>query len=215
MGKTISFDLWKTLICSNPQFRVEKCSLIRKHFNLGISDEEIVDSFKRVDVILDKIQEKFLVQPELLTSWALVLSEIGVEQTSVEDIKSFLRLYYQLFLVYPPVLLDDVEWLFEKLFRVQGLELYILSNTILVNGEVLDQFLKTTFLGRIKVFFSDTHFPKPDCRAFGNIENKPFIHVGDNPIADGKCKDFGIEFYQVRANGKSLKDFWQYIEHRL
>lgn len=215
MNKAISFDLWQTLISGNPRFRGEKCELIRKFFNVVKSDEEILKAFARADRLLDKIQENFLIQPEYLTSWAVVLHEIGIESAHVDDIKEFLRLYNQLFLEIPPVLYDDVEWLFEKLYRVEGLDLYILSNTILVRSDALGKFIKTTFLREIEAFYSDTHYPKPDCRAFEVFKNKPFVHVGDNVVADGVCCDFGIEFYQVRTNGKSLKDFWRDVQDRL
>ena len=214
-NKAISFDLWQTLISGNPQFRAEKCELVRKYFKIAESNEEILNSFVRADRVLDKIQEKFLIQPEYLTAWAIVLCEIGIEQTNVDDIKEFLRLYNQLFLQFPPILFDDVEWLFEKLSRIGQLDLYIFSNTILVRSEVLEKFIKTTPLKEIKAFYSDTHFPKPDCRAFEVFETKPFIHVGDNIFADGNCSNFGIEFFQVRTNGKSLKDFWYHINQRL
>lgn len=207
--------MWITLIERNPNFKREKCELIRRFFNLNKTNVEILASFVRADALLDKVQEKFLVQPEYITSWAVVLKEIGIEQTNIKDIKSFLQLYNQLFLEYPPVLLDDVQWLFEKLFKIRRLDLYILTNTILIPSETLDKFIKTTILREIKTFYSDTFFPKPDARAFQTLENKPFIHVGDNVFADGKCTDFGIEFYQVRTNGKTLLDFWQYIKERL
>lgn len=215
MRNAISFDLWVTLIKRNPKFKKEKCELIRSFFKIADSDEKILNAFTRADKLLDDLQEKFLLQPDRLTSWAIVLREIGIERSSVEEIKSFVQAYDQLFLEHPPILFDDVEWLFEKLFKFEQLDLYILSNTILIIGETLDKFIKTTCLKEIKAFYSDRHFPKPDCRAFEMFGNRPFVHVGDNIIADGKCTDFGVEFYQVRTNGKSLEDFWQYIEPRL
>lgn len=215
MNKAISFDLWQTLIGGNPKFKEEKCELIRSYFSIDKSDREILDSFVRADKLLDKIQEKFLIQPELITSWAIVLCEIGIEQTNPADIERFLEIYNQLFLEFPPVLFDDVEWLFEKLVKFERTDSYILSNTILVQSQTLQKFIETTVLKEITTFYSDTHFPKPDCRAFEVFENKPFIHVGDNIITDGNCINSGIEFYQVRTNGKSLKDFWQHINTEL
>lgn len=215
MSKAISFDLWVTLIAGNPQFKKEKCSLIRRYFALDLSDEEILEAFKRADLLLDKIQEKFLIQPEYYTAWSVVLNEIGLKCTTSAKIKSFLRIYNQLFLEYPPILLDDAQALFKKLLEIKHLEICLLSNTILVQGKTLDKFIKTTVLKEVKAFYSDTYYPKPDERAFKNLGIKPFLHVGDNLIADGSCEDFGIEFYQVRTNGKTLEDFWQYIKPRL
>lgn len=211
MGKAISFDLWQTLISGNPQFKQEKCELIRSFFNIDKSDREILDSFVRADKLLDKVQEKFLIQPEHFISWAIVLSEIGIEQSNPAEIEKFLEIYNRLFLEFPPILFDDVEWFFEKLLKTGETDSYILSNTILVRSEILEKFIDTTVLREFTAFFSDTHFPKPDSRAFEAFENKPFIHVGDNLYADGNCVNSGIEFYQIRTNGKSLKDFWQYI----
>lgn len=211
MNKAISFDLWQSLISGNPQFKLEKCELIRKFFNLDKSDREILDSFVRADKLLDKVQEKFLIQPELFFSWAIVLSEIGIEKSNPAEIESFLEIYNRLFLEFPPVLFDDVEWFFEKLRNDGTTDSYILSNTILVRSETLQKFINTTILKEVTAFYSDTHFPKPDCRAFEVFENKPFIHVGDNVYADGNCVNSGIEFYQIRTNGKTLKDFWQFI----
>lgn len=215
MTKTVSFDLWMTLISGNPRFKTEKCELIRNYFRLSRTDEHILNAFKSADKLLDKLQERFLMQPDHLTSWAIVLNEIGLEETSADEIKAFLGIYNRLFLEFPPVLFDDVEPFFEKLFKVDGLKLYLLSNTILVVGETLDKFIKTTVLKDIEAFYSDSHFPKPDRRAFEALPSKPSIHVGDNLTTDGSCENVGIEFYQVRADGKSLADFWQYIKPRL
>ncbi len=203
------------MIAGNPQFKLEKCELIRNYFRLSYSDEHILNAFKSADKLLDKLQERFLMQPDYLTAWAIVLNEIGVEEMSAQEISEFLKTYNQLFLEFPPVLFDDVEFLFEKLSKVEELKLYLLSNTILVVGEVLDKFIKTTVLKNIEAFYSDSHFPKPDGRAFEKLTNKPFVHVGDNLISDGGCANFGIEFYQVRTNGKSLVDFWRYIKPKL
>lgn len=215
MSKALSFDLWMTLIAGNQQFRCEKCELIRNYFRLNYSDEHILDAFKRADKLLDKLQERFLVQPDCITSWGIVLEEIGLEESSADEINEFLQIYNQLFLDLPPILFDDVEFLFEKLFKIDGLKIYLLTNTILIVGETLDKFLKTTFLKGIQAFYSDSHFPKPDRKAFENLPIRPMIHVGDNLITDGGCTNFGIEFYQIRNNGKTLVDFWRYIEPRL
>ena len=215
MNKAISFDLWGTLIGRSPQFTLKKCELIRQYFNINSSDREILDAFTRADKVLDNLQEHFLIQPEHLESWLLVLKEIGVEKPDLKTLRSFVSLYNDLFLEFPPVLYSDVEGLFEELSRVDKADLYILSNTILITSATLNEFIGTTCLRHVKAFYSDTHFPKPDRRAFEILETKPFIHVGDNIIADGKCQDFGIEFFQVRTNGKTLENFWQYIKPRL
>ena len=215
MTKAISFDLWLTLIAGNPQFKTEKCELIRNYFRLPYTNEHILKAFKSADNLLDTLQERFLMQPDYLTSWAIVLNEIGIEDTSADEIKAFLKTYNQLFLEFPPILFDDVEFLFEKLDKIGELKLYLLSNTILIVGEVLDKFIKTTILKDIEAFYSDSHFPKPDRRAFEKMTSRPIIHVGDNLVTDGGCTNFGIEFYQLRSNGKSLVDFWQHIEPRL
>jgi FMN phosphatase YigB (HAD superfamily) len=215
MQKVVSFDLWITLIGRNPQFKHEKCELIRNFFRVPYSDDHILEAFQRADRLLDRLQERFLMQPHHLTSWAIVLDEIGLNGTSSDEIEAFLRIYNQLFLEFQPILLDDVGFLFDKLFKIEELKLYLISNTILVPGEILDKFVKTTILKDIEAFYSDSHFPKPDKRAFEMLTSKPMIHVGDNLITDGGCANFGIEFYQVRTNSKSLVDFWEYLEPRL
>ena len=73
MIKAISFDLWMTLIGGNPQFKREKYSLLRSYFGLSYSDEHFADAFKHADRLIDKLQERFLMQPDNLTSWAIVL----------------------------------------------------------------------------------------------------------------------------------------------
>ena len=211
----ISFDVWRTLISGNPLFRREKCALIRSHFGLSCSDEIIGTGFIRADMLLDKMHECFLLQPDYLTAWAIVLHEIGVTATNRDDLHEFLHRYNQLFLAYPPLLFDDVPWLFEQLANVSLVQPVLLSNTLLILGATLDAFLKTTVLKEIAAFYSDSHYPKPDGRAFLFEGRRPVLHVGDNPATDGKCALYGIEFYQVRSNGKSLKDFWDYFAPRL
>lgn len=211
MRKAISFDLWMTLIDGNPAFKREKYNLIRDFFELDYPDEHLANAFRRADKLLDRVQERYLIQPEKLTAWAIVLHEIGLAETRGDQIASFLEFYNQLFLEHPPLIFDDAQFLFEKLLAAENYQLFILSNTILVTGETLDKFLQTTILNNIPAFYSDSFYSKPDRRAFEMLPAKPFLHVGDNPITDGGAAQFDIEFYQVRTNGKTLIDFWQFL----
>lgn len=215
MVKAVSFDLWMTLIDGNPQFKREKYQLIRSYFGLDYSDDHLANAFRQADTLLDRLQERFLVQPDNLTSWAIVLEAIGLEETSADEIATFLQRYNELFLEFPPLLFEDAKFLCERLFNVENLKLFILSNTILVTGKTLDKFLKTTILKEIPAFYSDSHFPKPDRRAFERLPTKPSLHIGDNLVTDGSSARCGIQFYQVRTNGKSLIDCWHFIESNL
>jgi putative hydrolase of the HAD superfamily len=215
MTKAFSFDLWGTLIRSNPQFKPEKSALIRDFFRLDRTDEQIHQAFVRADLILDNLQENFCLQPDLLTAWGVVLNEIGLKKSEPEEIKNFLNLYHRKFLEFPPMFFDEVADLFDKLKRINDLELFVLSNTILVVGEVLDLYLQNTPLKNLKTFYSDRHFAKPDRRAFELLPVKPLVHIGDNLVTDGACQKFGIEFFQVHRNGKNLMDFWEFIKPRL
>ena len=64
MIKAISFDLWKTLIFSNPEFRNARCKAISENSNININQIDTI--FKQIKIDIDESVEKYGLQYEII-----------------------------------------------------------------------------------------------------------------------------------------------------
>ena len=54
----VSFDLWLTLIKSNPQFKTKRDLLFKEYFSIDKSQEEVSGVIRKFDILTNSINEK-------------------------------------------------------------------------------------------------------------------------------------------------------------
>lgn len=213
-----SFDLWLTLIKSNPTFKLRRDEMFHSLFNpKELSLEEVSAIVRKVDINSNRCCEVTHLHVPVERMIYDILQELEVSEAECDNyaIEIAKKRIQTLFMTYPPTLYDDNTVKMLKRLFDSNYTLNILSNTGFILGSTLD--LVLTNLGIRKYFqfaiYSDQEcIAKPNSFIFEKViakANYPaasIIHVGDNAIADGACTKVGIKYFQINSNTKSIKD---------
>jgi FMN phosphatase YigB (HAD superfamily) len=199
----ISFDLWGTLIISNPEFKLNQKKLL-----LEINSK--MDPIKwELDLKIIKNEFNFQVEHYGIHFDRKNIYERSLKEFSEKELADFITKSDELFLRFPPKVRDNSIDMINQL-RSKGIKCYISSNTVLIYSNVLETIVYDYF----KISAEDCNFSdaigvsKPDAKMF-NYKNKPAYHIGDNHVTDGACVNSGIEFYHINET-QSFKTFLTY-----
>lgn len=214
--KNISFDFWLTLFKSNPEFKTQRDLFMYMVFQPTISLEEFKKVCRKVDVISSEKCET----SGLHISSLSMIKEIGIQSKAVRglDYRSLQNIQYfiqELALSLPPVPYDiDTIAVIKELSKKYVLN--ILSNTGLVSGVTLNKILGFNDIFEefsFMIYSDQIGIAKPNELIFKYISNTPHevLHVGDNPIADGGCKKYNIDFFQINSGNNSIKDLLTFL----
>jgi len=219
MIKHYSFDLWLTIIKSNPTFKEERAKYFHKKYNpLKRSLAEIKDIIRNVDLCCNSTNEIVGKNIDALEMYCMVLYQIGNDlsdfsATKINEIYSDVAV---IFFRYPPTLFDENTLCTLSALHNQGSTLSILSNTGFIKGVTLKQFIQISDLSQITfkfmLFSDEVGLSKPNPYFFDRIQHhlpiKVFknhiLHVGDNPNADGKgAQGAGIPHFIINNTQSS------------
>lgn len=206
--KHISFDLWYTIIKSDPEYKPKRNQLFADLFQIDKSMEEINTAFKYFDVLINVINEKTGGQATFYEIYYYLLAHLGVDIRNVAP--SQLDGYYAatetLFFEHPPVLMDpETPALFQEL-RDLGYTISLLSNTAFTRGSTLRQLMPDWGLEShfdFQLYSDEEGTSKPAYQFYQLMFDKvnemypvtkdQILHVGDNPVADvGGGNNFGV-----------------------
>lgn len=219
--KHYSFDLWLTLIRSNPMFKEQRDAMFFDLYNpTGIPLDKVRAIIAAHDVKSNKLAESTGIHVPAEHIVGNILTELSYVPINIDVISMIVDSVQALFLKHPPMLYSvDTRAVLEQLYD-EGSTFSILSNTGFIKGTTIRQFLAEINLDDIFAdeFFSDElMLSKPNRRAFTHVYNTnparrthllngELVHVGDNPIADGASVLAGIPFFQINSNDKTIKD---------
>lgn len=225
--KHYSFDLWLTLIKSNPLFKEMRAQYFFEHFNRqGMSIEEVGSIIKGVDKMCNSVNEKVGYNIDAFEMYTMVLHhlEYDFKNFQFRDIHSIYHNVEQIYFKYPPEFYDnDTKRVLEELKFNQRATLSILSNTGFIKSHTLKQFLVKTGLGRyfdFQIYSDEVGLSKPNEQLFRHMTNavhamrqhhpvidSEIIHIGDNPLADIQgAEKAGIDSFLINSNDKTIKD---------
>lgn len=206
MGRynAISFDLWLTLLKSNPNFKSAKDRMVYLDFNPNHKSLDWVKScIRSSDVYATGMSEKSGIHVPAKTIWARIFSQMGMS-IALSMLETVDRRTQELFKKLPPLPYDsDTIPVLKKLVKRHSL--YVVSNTGFIAGQTVMDAMPTEIYELISGWnFSDEiQFAKPHPQTFfTNVD----MHVGDNPNSDGGCEKIGIGFFQINSNNKTIKD---------
>lgn len=218
MIKHVSFDLWMTLIRSNPDFRKKRAEIIAKKFNPGNKNvEEIIQLIVDTDKNCDRYSETRNTKIPAIKMYSMILKKMGVSSATLRDDAGFLKdISDKLFLEYPPLMLNSHIPAILKTLKDSGLNLSIGSNTGFVEGNTLKSLLQNlnilhyfSFL----IFSDEIEMSKPSSgfylRIWENttLHKSEILHVGDNPVNDYQgAVDFGFDALLLTSTNYSLDD---------
>jgi putative hydrolase of the HAD superfamily len=210
----VSFDLWGTLIKSNPEYRKERTKYIQLHTDMPapIIDVTIANIKRDIDTGV----EKFGFHYESLDVYSMIHKQCKIKNITPED------LYHDcaaLFIKTMPVLIPGVDEVIKKL-HADGYKIYLSSNTVLIDGKyltvvldklgILQYFTKTIFSNEIRVSKPNPAFFKAVHMHSGMLTEQ-IIHVGDNAITDAQgSTDYGFRKYLL-SGGLTVNDFYKHF----
>jgi putative hydrolase of the HAD superfamily len=204
----VSFDLWLTLIRSQPGFKPLRDELFARHFGIPRPLPEITAAFRHFDQLFNLINEKAGGNVHYTEMLYVILDYLGVsiDQIPADAMDSYYRKMEMLFFENHPVLIDPHTIAVLDALKEKGCTINILSNTGFILGSTLRQLL--TMLGIADYFsfqlYSDeigNSKPSPmvyervlgETRKIRPVDKEEVLHVGDNPVADlGGARGFGF-----------------------
>ena len=200
-----SFDVWLTLIRSNPDFRRERTAYFAHYFNpLGHSLNQVNDLIREVDLTCTRINELVGKNIDSLELVLLMAQRLGsdLNQLTSERLLVVQQDLSELFRQYPPRLTDEKIPLVLSTLRARGITLSLLSNTGLIRGSSLRQYwdeLGIDELFAFQLYSDEVGLSKPNPAFYAMLyqkarqlteyqsdplESRRIIHIGDNPVAD-------------------------------
>jgi len=218
--KHYSFDLWLTLIKSNPAFKTERARYFYANFNSAKkSFEEVCMVFRKVDLMVNAINEKTGKNIDAEEMYLMVISIINNYSTDFGDIDvdELYKEMDELVLKYLPEVYcpDSINVL--RLIKESGSStISLLSNTGFIKGKTLRKILNTLELDQFldfQLYSDEVRLSKPNGQFFQlmldtidrnkhiELNLQDIIHIGDNPLADVKgAEKIGISSLLINSN---------------
>lgn len=218
--KHYSFDLWLTLIKSNPAFKTERTKYFHAHYNSRKKTiEQVALVFRQVDLMVNAINEKTGKNIDADEMYLMVISIINDYSTEFQgvDLEGLYLEMESLLLNNMPLLYNESSLTVLSELKSTGLStLNILSNTGFIKGKTLRKVLEHLKLDAFldfQLYSDELRLSKPNPEFFQVMldtidrEKHPeiglheIIHVGDNPVADVKgAKAMGIHSLLINSN---------------
>lgn len=222
--KHYSFDLWLTLIKSNPDFKLERTRYFHRHFNpLHKSLEEVGIVFRQVDLMVNAINEKagknvdademYLMVISMLNNYSPVFADVDLDHL-YDEMEALVLNYMPL--LYSSETIDVLYSLKEDGRSTVSL----LSNTGFIKGKTLRKVLSHLALDKaldFQLYSDEVRLSKPNLRFFQLMLDQidrdkhqellleEIIHIGDNPVADvAGAEAVGIKSLLINSNHLSI-----------
>ncbi len=221
-----SFDLWFTLIKSNPNFKNKRALYFYKMYNSKNKTlAEVEHVFRHVDLMCNAINEKTGANIDCEEMYLMVLYELNNEKYHIQDIdlEELCKNMENLFFENPPSLFNSLTLpTLDTLKNYPDTTMNILSNTGFVKGNTLRKLLTNLDISKyfnFQLYSDEMHMSKPNTSIFNilvreinsirlsPIALKDIIHIGDNILADIKgAESIGINTFLINTNDKSIQN---------
>ncbi|KLT65496.1 HAD family hydrolase [Pedobacter sp. BMA] len=222
--KHYSFDLWLTLIKSNPTFKLERSRYFFEKFNSkNKTIEEVSSIVRRVDLMVNAMNEKtgknvdademHLIVISMINDYNFSFSEINLEQIYA-DIEA---LFFEFM---PLVYCENCLPVLAKIQDSRSSTVNILSNTGFIRGHTLRQVIQQLGIAPFidfQLYSDEVRMSKPSAGFFQlmlngicrkthpDLQLSDVMHVGDNPVADVLgAKNIGINSMLINSNKQSI-----------
>lgn len=199
--RAISFDLWGTIIKGNPEYKQRRTAYLQQFCDMhGDEIQRIIDGVKKDT---DHCVEQFGVHYESEAVHQMILNGLDIKDIGSDTFKTASE---QLFMEHPPILIGNAAETLKTL-REEGYRIILSSNTVLMNGSVLETVLSMLDIYEyfdMMLFSNELNVSKPNpefykhVHMFSGTQRQNIIHVGDNEITDVKgAMNYGINAYHL------------------
>lgn len=210
----ISFDLWLTLIKSNPEFKSKRNQLFKDFFEVESSIEKVTEVVRYYDVFCNNTNEKTGLNIDTFEIYYLILNalNVNVNEINKEQLNQFYKEAEMLFMDYKPQLINPKIDLLLKEIISQHKTINILSNTGFIKGYTLRKLITHYELNeyfKFQIYSDEVGYSKPnpkifqlvhdEIKSFKNVLKNEVIHIGDNQTADyNGAISFGFDAYLLK-----------------
>lgn len=220
--KHYSFDLWLTLIKSNPLFKQRRSLYFYHNYNsLQKPLEEVERIFRQVDLMCNSTNETTGKNIDADEMYLMVIALINDNQVCLPDVDLpglFAQMEALLFECLPLLYSDDTAGVLRQL-KQTGSTMSILSNTGFIKGATLRKVLQALDIAQyfdFQLYSDEAGLSKPnnaffelmldEISALRYVPLDEIIHIGDNPKADiWGANAVGINSLLVNSNNTSIK----------
>lgn len=218
--KLVSFDIWKTLLDSNPEFRERRARALRA--KLGVENVEIGEFSKtisKVDRELDAQSDKNGIQyglkERLEGIYEQLPSDSRLKSLTDETINEIDDEIASLIAIYLPKLMENDLLETLEALKKRDIKVAVMSNTGFVNGRhmrvVLEKLGILPYVD-VKLFSNEVGSAKPNKLIFEALLNESgyaaseILHIGDNYEADYQgAENAGLKGLHLTINESPAK----------
>ena len=190
----VSFDVWLTLIKSNPLFKPARNKMMQQKLGIsGVSERDFNDMLRFTDRGADSVSDATGRQIGFEERVVLTAQCFGRTAVAAEVLASIRASQQEIMQQHTPLLMD--ERIPERLSAIHtsGKQVALISNTGFIDGE--DMRVAFDVLGiqdsfDHQIFSNEAQVAKPNSEIFrklivaSGIEAPHIVHMGDNPVAD-------------------------------
>lgn len=217
-----SFDLWLTLIKSNPLFKQRRAAIFHQNFNtLGKSLSEVESIFRQVDLMVNSINETTGKNIDAEEMYLMVISIINDNKICLQDVdvQSLYQQMETLLLEHMPLIYcDRTAEVLAFLKDEPGITANLLSNTGFIKGITLRKVLNHLGIHQyfdFQLYSDEAGLSKPNKAFFQlmldevaklkTVQPSQILHIGDNPKADiWGAEMAGVSSLLVNSNDTSI-----------
>lgn len=224
--KHYSFDLWLTLIKSNPAFKIERTHYFHQNLNSKRkSIDEVGVIFRQVDLMVNAINEKTGKNVDADEMYLMVISiindyDLNFGDLDLEDL--YQKMEVLLLNHMPLIYCENCLNVLSEIKRSGLSTTNILSNTGFIKGKTLRKVINhlgiDTFID-FQLYSDEVRMSKPNAGFFQlmidgidrekhqDLALQEIMHVGDNPLADIRgAQMMGINSMLIHSNNLSISN---------
>ncbi|GHT80397.1 hypothetical protein AGMMS49543_00550 [Betaproteobacteria bacterium] len=205
----ISLDLWLTLIKSHPGFKPLRNRLLRDCLAPRMAMDAFDQTVRSEDQKADRRAQATGDDAGFSARVTALANAIGVKMPADADLNQLYQQQGDLFLRYPPQLIDAETVPLLLTLKARGYKLALVSNTGYIHGDVMRRALADMDLAACfdwMVFSNEIGAAKPNPIIFqalmsaSSIPAARMTHIGDNPVADVQgARKVGMHAIQITA----------------
>ncbi len=212
--KLVSFDIWQTLLLSNPAYKTARAEALRKHLGSeAVNLEGFADLMKKVDEEIDALSdvtgEQFGLPERVRKVYEALPIDHRLPELTQEHVNAFEEIADLLIVQNLPSILETDILKTLSAIESKGVKMAVMSNTGFISGRqmrlVLEQLGILPFIS-IQLFSNEIGVSKPNKLIFvalvekSGIDGSMILHVGDNYKADYLgAKSAGLKAVQLTS----------------
>lgn len=213
--KTISFDIWGTLVKANPEYSKQRIEFLKQH----ATAEQIEAALKYLKADVDKKAEKHGIQFVTEDLYGMFLNSLGIQyKLSTYDYMAFCN---TTMINNPPILMSETINLLQTL-KQHGYRIMLASNTVFTSGKIM-----RTVLMKLQIidyfydciFSDEVGYSKPHLEFFKQLHQKShtftdqILHTGDNANTDMLgARNYGMRLHLAKNGYDTTESMNQLLE---